>query len=112
MQSTLLLAAAIAAELVATTSLKLTDGFTRLVPSAVTVAGYAIAFYLLALTLRRMEVGVVYAIWSGAGTTLMALLGYALFGDSLSAVKLASIALIVAGVVGLNFGDAWLARAG
>jgi len=89
-------------ELIATSSLKASDGFTRLLPSVMTVTGYAASFYLLSLTLKRMEVSVVYAIWSGAGTALMALVGYFLFAEQLSPMKVASIGLIVLGVVGLN----------
>jgi len=106
MNSIKLLALAITAELLATSSLKASDGFTRLVPSLTTVGGYATSFYLLALTLRSMEVGVVYAMWSGAGTAIMALIGYWFFNESMSALKIMSIALIVGGVVGLNLGKA------
>ena len=102
MSSALLLGAAIVFELIATSSLKASDGFTRYIPAAITVTGYAISFYLLSLTLRRMEVGVVYAVWSGAGTALMALIGYWVFDEGLPPLKIASIALIVIGVVGLN----------
>ena len=105
------LVGAIAAEIVATTSLKLSEGFTRPVPAVATVLGYAVSFYLLSQALKRMELGVVYAIWSGVGTAAMALVGYWLFAEGLSPIKLASIACIVVGVVGLNLGDAWLARA-
>jgi small multidrug resistance pump len=102
MQSALLLGAAIAFELIATASLKASDGFTRLFPSCLTVLGYAVSFYLLSLTLKRMEVGVVYAIWSGAGTALMALIGYWLFKEALPPLKVVSISLIVIGVISLN----------
>jgi small multidrug resistance pump len=105
MQNVIFLALAIAAEIVATSSLKTSDGFTRLWPSLLTVAAYGVAFYLLAQTLKRMEIGVVYAIWSGAGTALMALVGYWFFQESMSAVKAVSITLIVLGVIGLNLGD-------
>ena len=96
---------AIAAEIVATTSLKLSHGFTQALPAAATVLGYAVSFYLLSQALQRMELGVVYAIWSGVGTAAMALVGYWLFSEGLSPVKLASIAFIIVGVVGLNLGD-------
>lgn len=102
-----LLAGAIAAEIVATTSLKLSQGFTRPLPAVVTVVGYAVSFYLLSLALKRMEIGVVYAIWSGVGTAAMALVGYWLFAEGLGLLKLASIACIVVGVVGLNLGERW-----
>jgi small multidrug resistance pump len=102
MHNALLLGSAIFFELVATSSLKASEGFTRPLPAGMTVVGYALSFYLLSLTLRRMEIGVVYAIWSGAGTALMALIGYWLFHESLPPLKLACIGLIVLGVVGLN----------
>lgn len=102
MQNALLLSSAILFELIATSSLKASDGFTRLLPAVMTVVGYAASFYLLSLTLKRMEVSVVYAIWSGAGTALMAVVGYFLFAEQLPPLKVASIGLIVLGVVGLN----------
>jgi len=102
MQNALLLGSAIFFELIATSSLKASDGFTRALPAGMTVVGYAASFYLLSLTLKRMEVSVVYAIWSGAGTALMAVVGYFVFAEQLPPLKLASIALIVLGVVGLN----------
>lgn len=98
------LVGAIAAEILATTSLKLSDGFTRPLPAVATVVGYAVSFYLLSLALKRMEIGVVYAIWSGVGTAAMALVGYWLFAEGLNLLKLASIACIILGVVGLNLG--------
>jgi small multidrug resistance pump len=102
MQSALLLASAIFFELIATSSLKASEGFTRLLPSILTIVGYTVSFYLLSLTLKRMEVSVVYAIWSGAGTALMAVVGYFVFSEQLPPLKVASIGLIVLGVVGLN----------
>ncbi len=102
MQNALLLGSAIFFELIATSSLKASDGFTRLLPAGLTVVGYAVSFYLLSLTLKRMEVSVVYAIWSGAGTALMAIVGFLVFAEPLPPLKVASIGLIVLGVVGLN----------
>lgn len=96
---------AIAAEIFATTSLKLSEGFTKPVPALATVLGYAVSFYLLSLSLKRMELGVVYAIWSGVGTAAMAVVGYWLFSESMSVTKGISIAFIIVGVVGLNLGD-------
>jgi small multidrug resistance pump len=101
----ILLLGAIATEIGATTSLKLSDGFTRPLPALATALGYGISFYLLSLTLKRMDLGVVYAVWSGVGTAAMALVGYWLFNESLSVFKIASIAFIIVGVVGLNVGD-------
>lgn len=100
-----LLFGAIAAEVVATSSLKLSEGFTKMVPAVATVLGYALSFYLLSLALKRMELGVAYAIWAGVGTAAMALVGCWLFSETMSVTKGISIALIIAGVVGLNLGD-------
>jgi small multidrug resistance pump len=105
MNHVIFLCGAIAAEIVATTSLKLSEGFTKPLPAVATVLGYAISFYLLSLALKRMELGVAYAIWSGVGTAAMALMGYWLFAESLTLTKLVSIACIVVGVVGLNLTD-------
>ncbi|MDT8991073.1 multidrug efflux SMR transporter [Curvibacter sp. APW13] len=96
---------AIAAEILATTSLKLSEGFTKPLPAIVTVLGYGVSFYLLSLSLKRMDLGVVYAIWSGVGTAAMAVVGYWLFSESMGVVKGLSIAMIIFGVVGLNMGD-------
>jgi small multidrug resistance pump len=105
MLNALYLGLAILAEVIATSALKTSDGFSRLWPSLVTVVAYGIAFYLLSQTLKRMEIGVVYAIWSGAGTAAMALVGYWVFNEQLDALKVVSIGLIVLGVIGLNAGS-------
>jgi small multidrug resistance pump len=97
-----LLTIAIAVEVAATISLRYSDGFTRLGPSAIVVVGYATSFYLLSLILRELSVGTTYAIWAGAGTAAIAVIGIVALGEPATAVKLASITLIVAGVVGLN----------
>ena len=96
------LCVAIVAEVIATSALKASDGFSRLLPAVVVVIGYAIAFVCLSLTLRSIPVGVVYAIWSGAGIVLISLVGYFAFRQSLDAAALAGIALIVAGVLVIN----------
>lgn len=96
------LSVAIVSEVIATSALKAAEGFTRLVPSLVVVTGYALAFYFLSLTLKTVPLGVAYAIWSGAGVALIALVGWAWYGQALDAVALVGIALIVAGVVVLN----------
>ncbi|HUH59165.1 MAG TPA: multidrug efflux SMR transporter [Candidimonas sp.] len=100
--SWLYLAVAIAAEVVATTALKASDSFTKLYPALITVLGYSVAFYCLALTLRVIPVGVAYAIWSGAGIVAISLIGYFVFRQTLDAAALIGIALIVAGVLVLN----------
>ncbi|ANP54336.1 small multidrug resistance pump [Streptomyces griseochromogenes] len=102
----LLLAGAIAAEVVATTAMKYSEGFSRLWPSLVTALGYLVAFALLARTLKTVSIGTAYAIWSGVGTASIAVLGLLLFGEGLSATKVAGILLIVGGVVVLNMGGA------
>ena len=102
MQNWLILSVAILAEVVATTALKASDGFTRLAPSLLVVAGYAIAFYCLALALRTIPVGVVYAVWSGVGIVLISLVAWLWFGQKLDGAALLGIGLIVAGVIVLN----------
>jgi small multidrug resistance pump len=98
----LFLAIAIVCEVVATSALKATEGFTRWAPSLLVVAGYALAFYFLSLTLRNMPVGVVYAIWSGAGVVLVSIAGWLLYQQALDTAALLGIALIVSGVLVLN----------
>lgn len=102
MKPWLLLAGAIVCEVVATSALKASDGFTRLGPSLLVAGGYGLAFWLLALTLRSIPVGVAYAIWSGLGTVLIALAGWWLYGQRLDAAALAGMTLIVAGVLVMN----------
>jgi small multidrug resistance pump len=99
MNSYLLLAAAIVAEVIATSSLKASEGFSRLTPSALVIIGYAISFYLLPQVMKTLPVGVVYAIWCGVGIVLVTLAGQFLYRETLDAGAWAGIALIVAGVV-------------
>ncbi|MEW5422203.1 multidrug efflux SMR transporter [Amorphus sp. 3PC139-8] len=93
---------AICCEVVATSALKETHGFTRLTPSIVTVIGYALAFYFLSLPLRTIPVGVVYAVWSGAGIVLIAAIGFFVFRQKLDLGALVGLALIVSGVLVVN----------
>ncbi|GAA1003319.1 ligand-binding protein SH3 [Streptomyces sp. F-3] len=102
----LMLAGAIAAEVAATTAMKYSDGFSRLGPSAVTLLGYALSFWLLAQTLRTVAIGTAYAIWAGVGTAAVAALGLVLFGEDLNLAKAVGILLIIGGVVVLNLGGA------
>jgi small multidrug resistance pump len=102
----LFLAAAILAEVVGTTALKFSDGFTRLWPSVVTVVGYLISFFLLSLTLKTVPVGTAYAIWSAAGTALIATIGIVFLGESATIARLGGIALVIVGVVILNLSEA------
>src|SRR3954453_16577661 len=98
----LMLAFAIASEVIATVALKASDGFSRPGPIVLVVAGYAVSFWLLALVLKHLSVGTTYALWSAVGTAAIALIGIALYGEGPSALKLASLGLIVLGVIGLN----------
>lgn len=98
----LFLSIAIAAEIVATTALKASHGFTRLYPSTITAVGYCVAFYCLALALRSIPVGIAYAIWSGAGIVAISIIGYLVFRQTLDTAGLIGIGLIVAGVIVLN----------
>ena len=99
----LYLSVAIVLEVVATSALKASDGFTRLLPSVLVVVGYSAAFYTLSITLRTMPVGVVYAVWSGVGVVLITLVGWLLFKQALDWPAFIGIALISAGVMVLNF---------
>jgi len=98
----LLLSLAIVTEVAATVALRYSDGFTRVVPSTVTVLGYGVSFWLLALVLKQLSLGTTYAVWSAAGTALIAVVGVFAFGEPATALKVASLGLIILGVVGLN----------
>jgi small multidrug resistance pump len=102
----LLLACAIVIEIGATTCLKYSDGFTKPWACAGTVAGYLISFVLLARVLKSMDLSIAYAIWAGAGTALIAVVGIVWLGEPANALKLAGVALVVLGVVALNLGGA------
>lgn len=93
---------AIVAEVIGTTAMKSSDGFSRLGPSLVTVACYALAFYLLSLTLRVLPTGVAYAIWSGIGIVLVSLLGWVWHRQALNLPTVLGMGLIIAGVIVVN----------
>jgi small multidrug resistance pump len=97
-----LLSFAIVSEVAATVALRYSDGFTRPGPIAIVVIGYGISFWLLALVLRHMSIGATYAVWSAVGTALIAAIGVFAFGEPATALKLASLGLVIIGVVGLN----------
>ncbi|BBL75635.1 DMT family transporter [Methylomagnum ishizawai] len=103
MQQWIFLAVAIVSEVVATSALKATEGFTRLWPSLIVAFGYVLAFFFLSLTLKTLPVGVAYAVWSGVGTALVVLIGWACLGQALDIPAMIGLLLIVAGVVVLNF---------
>ena len=106
MQHWLFLTAAIVLEVAGTTSLKLSDGLTRLLPSVLLVVFYIGSFSALAFAVKKIEVSTAYAIWSGAGTAMIALIGVWFFNESANAMKFFFILLIIAGVVGLNLSGA------
>jgi small multidrug resistance pump len=103
----LFLAGAIITEVIATTALKLSEGFTRLVPSIVVVVGYIGAFGLLSQALTRgMGIGVAYGVWAAVGVALVAVVGATLFGESMTLVQVGGIVLVIAGVLALELGAA------
>ena len=97
-----ILAIAIVSEVIGTLSLKASEGFTRLGPSMIVIVAYGLAFYFLSLTLKSIPVGIAYAVWSGIGVTLVALIGWLLFGQKLDLAAVLGMGLIVAGVIVLN----------
>jgi small multidrug resistance pump len=98
----LFLSIAIVAEVIGTSFLKSAEGFTRIGPSLIVLLCYAIAFYLLSLTLKTIPVGIAYAVWSGVGIALIALVGWLVLGQTLDTAAIIGISLIVSGVVVLN----------
>lgn len=95
----LILLLAVVAETIGTTALQASQQFTRLWPSVLVVLGYGCAFYLMALTLKVMPVGIVYAIWSGLGIFLIALIGFLVFGQRLDWPAILGLTLILAGIL-------------
>ncbi|WP_165984537.1 multidrug efflux SMR transporter [Streptomyces sp. YIM 98790] len=100
----LTLAGAILAEILGTTAMKYSDGFSRLWPTLTTAVCYLLAFTLLARTLKTMEVGIAYAIWAGVGTALIAVIGVAVFHESVTALKITGLLLVIAGTAALHLG--------
>ncbi|MCG5073889.1 DMT family transporter [Paraburkholderia tagetis] len=98
----IILTIAIVAEVIATSALRASNGFSRLVPSAVVVAGYGVAFYCLSLTLKNLPVGIVYAVWSGVGIVLITLVAIVLYRQVPDLPAVLGLGLIVAGVLVLN----------
>lgn len=95
----LILALAILAETLGTSALQASQQFTRFWPSVIVVTAYAISFYLLSMTLRVLPVGLVYALWSGLGIVLIALIGFAVFGQRLDLPAILGMGLIIAGIL-------------
>lgn len=102
MKNWLFLCIAISAEVVATSSLKASEGFTKFWPSLIVVLGYAISFYFLALSLKVIPVGIAYAVWAGLGIVLISIAGWTFFGQKLDLASFLGMGLIIAGVVVIN----------
>ena len=102
MSAYLSLALAIVAEVIGTSAVKASEGFTRLVPSAIVVAGYGTSFYFMSLAVRAMPVGIVYAVWSGVGIVLISAVGWVAYGQKLDVPALIGLSLIIVGVLVVN----------
>lgn len=102
MNNWVFLTVAILGEVIATTTLKSTDGFTKLVPSFIVLVGYAVSFYFLSLSLKSIPVGIAYAVWAGLGVSIVTLLAWVVYGQKMDAWGFVGIALIVCGVAVLN----------
>ncbi|KQT34415.1 MULTISPECIES: multidrug efflux SMR transporter [unclassified Methylophilus] len=98
----LYLAIAIISEITATSSLKASEGFTRLLPSMAVVIGYGLSFYFLSLTLKVIPIGITYAIWAGLGIVLLAIVGWVFYGQKLDTAAIVGIGFILAGVLIMN----------
>jgi small multidrug resistance pump len=102
--SWILLIAAICMEVCGTTCLKLSEGLTKWLPSVLIFVFYGLAFILMAFAVKKLDLSLTYAIWSGVGTLLIALIGFFWFREQFTLLKAFSMALVIAGVVGLNLG--------
>jgi small multidrug resistance pump len=100
-----LLLMAIAFEVCGTTCMKLSQGFSKLIPSVLIFVFYALSFFLFTMSLKRIDVSIAYAIWAGLGTALIAVIGIIGFKEPVNALKIVSLLVIVAGVIGLNLSD-------
>lgn len=102
MKTALILFFAILSEVIATTSLKLSDGFTKLVPSVIVVIGYGASFYLLSISLKVIPIGLAYAIWSGVGIVLTVIAGMIIWRETLDWARVTGIILILLGILVIN----------
>ncbi len=102
----LFLALAVFFEIIATTLLKLSTGFTKPLPAAGTLIGYILCFTFFSMALKKIDLGVAYAIWGAVGITVMTVIGILFFKESISLIKVISIVFIVLGVIGLNLSGA------
>ena len=102
MKTFVILFFAILSEVIATSSLKYSEGFTKPIPSVVVAVGYGLSFYLLSIALKTMPIGVAYAIWSGVGLVLTVIAGIILWRETLDWARVTGIVLILAGIVLIN----------
>ncbi len=100
-----LLLLAIVFEVFGTTCMKLSEGFSKLLPSILIFVFYAISFTVFTFALKKLDVGIAYAIWAGLGTALITIVGIFWFREPVNALKMVSLLLVVIGVVGLNLSD-------
>jgi small multidrug resistance pump len=103
--SWILLIAAIVMEVCGTTCMKLSEGFTKWLPSVLIFVFYAISFTLMTFAVKKLDLSLTYAIWSGVGTFLIALIGLFWFKEPFTLLKVASMTLVIAGVIGLNLSN-------
>jgi small multidrug resistance pump len=102
MSPAILLALAIVSEVIGTVLLRVSDGVTKPLPSAGMIVAYVVSVLLLAKVLKHLDIGFTYAVWSGVGTAMIAVIGVAVWNEPMGGLKLLSIAAVIAGVVGLN----------
>ena len=102
MKTALILFFAILSEVIATTALKLSDGFTKIVPSVIVVIGYVASFYLLSISLKVIPIGLAYAIWSGVGIVLTVIVGILIWRETLDWARVIGIIFIILGVLIIN----------
>jgi small multidrug resistance pump len=96
---------AIVLEVAGTICMKLSMGFSRLAPSILTFVFYGLAFTALTFSLKKIDISIAYTVWSGIGTSLIVIIGFIYFKEQITSLKLASIALIILGVIGLNLSN-------
>jgi len=106
MQSWVFLICAIFLEVAGTSCMKLSEGFSKLIPSLFIFIFYGLSFTALTFALKKIDISIAYAVWSGIGTAVVAIIGFTYFKESMTMLKVASLCLIIAGVVGLNLGGA------
>lgn len=102
MKTALIFFFAVLSEVIATTSLKFSEGFTKLLPNVIVVVGYGLSFYLLSISLRVMPVGIAYALWSGIGITLTVIAGKIIWHETLDWARVTGIGLILVGILIIN----------